>query len=69
MSKFSVLRCDLCIHANRVKQVHCMSRLKKKKTMLSFNCTVYVAPIHGLKIQIIKRGYKVLHIVPKVTVE
>ena len=37
--------------------------------MLSFNCTVYVAPIHGLKIQIINRGYNLLHIVPKVTVE
>ena len=37
--------------------------------MLLFNCTVYVAPIHGLKIVIINRGYNVLHIVPKVTVE
>ena len=34
--------------------------------MLSFNCTVYVAPIHGFKIQIINRGYNLLHIVSKV---
>ena len=37
--------------------------------MLSFNSTVYVAPIHGLKIQIINRSYNLLHIVSKVTVE
>ena len=33
--------------------------------MLSFNCTVYVPPIHGLKIQIINWGYNLLHIVSK----
>ena len=31
--------------------------------MLSFNCSVYVALIHGLKVQIISRGYDLLHIV------
>ena len=30
--------------------------------MLSFNCTVYVDPKHGRKIQIINRGYNLLHI-------
>ena len=65
MSKFSLLRCE---HVNTLKQIHSMSRLKKQ-TMLWYNCTVYVAPIHGLKIQIINRGYNLLHIVSKVTVE
>ena len=37
--------------------------------MLWYNCNVYVAPIHGLKIQIIKRSYNLLHIVSNVAVE
>ena len=69
MSKFSLLRCDLCIRPNTVKQIHSMSRLKKKQQQRCRLLTVYVAPIHGLKIQIINRGYNLLHTVPKVTVE
>ena len=30
MSKFSLLRCDLCIHTNTVQQIHSVSRLKEK---------------------------------------